>query len=328
MTSYEAMHSPQARDFRARLRQFYADLAEVRDVSLAEARVIADRYTKFTAPAQGIEWTDVDANGRHAIWAVAENSAPDRVIQFIHGGGFTFGTAEVYKDFTGHLARATASKVLSIDYRLAPEHVHPAATEDTLAVYEWLLAEGYAPERVFFSGNSAGGGLALGSNLQAIRQGLPAPGGVIGFSALADVSVSGVSYVANLPNDIRSLGSSTQTTAALYAGGVPLDDPIVSPVFGDFTGSGPLYLSAGSDEVFLDDSIRVAARAREAGVSVMLDISPGFQHDFTIAAGAVPEVDAVLRRIGAWLRAVTDSASEGGTSLGEGVRVVAFDNVS
>lgn len=308
MNVYEGMHSAQARQFRDALRQFYVDLAEVRDVSLDEARVLADKYTQFTEPVTGVQWQNVDAGGRHAIWAIAENSAPDRVIQFQHGGGFTFGTAEVYKDFTGHLARATASRVLSIDYRLAPEHSHPAATDDVIAVYKWLLGEGYPASRIFLSGNSAGGGLSLGANLQAIRQGLAAPGGVIGFSALADVSVSGKSYETNLPNDIRSHGSSTQRTAAVYAGETPLDDPIVSPVFGDFTGSGPLYLSAGSDEVFLDDSIRVAERAREAGVPVVLDIAPGFHHDFTIAAG-VPEVDAVLARIGAWVRAVTHAAA-------------------
>jgi monoterpene epsilon-lactone hydrolase len=298
------MLSPQAEAVRERLRAFFAELATARDLTLDQARVVADGYTQFTGPVSGVTWTEVKIGDVTGLWSEAAGCDRDRVIQFHHGGGYMFGTAKAYADFTGHLSAITGRRVLSVDYRLAPEHPHPVPVGDTTAAYEWLLAQGVRPENILLAGNSAGAGLSLGTLLNIIGRGLPVPGGVVSMSAMADMELSGSTMTSNATKDIKSQGNGTQTSAKLYVGDGDPRDPLVSPVNGDFTGSCPLYLSAGGDEVFLDDSVRIAERAKAVGVDVVLDIVPGFHHDFQIAAGAVPEADALLGRIADWARKI------------------------
>jgi len=298
------MLSPEAQAMRAQLRAFYDELAGARDLSLVEGRVVANRYNELTGPVEGVTWTPVQIGDLSAIWAEADGVDTSRVIQFHHGGGYMFGDAEVYRAYTGHLSRATGARVLSVDYRLVPEHPHPAPVSDAIAAYEWLQEQGVPADRIVFAGNSAGGGLSLGTLLELLRRGLPVPAGVVAMSPMADMTLSGGTWTSNVASDIRAQGTGTQTSAKLYAGRTDPADPVVSPVFGDYTGAPPLYISAGSGEVFLDDALRVAASARDAGVSVMLDVAPGFNHDYEIGVGRVPEADALFARIGGWVRSI------------------------
>ena len=223
-------------------------------------------------------------------------------ILYFHGGIWALGSPETAQSVTGNLAVRTGFRVYSLDYRLAPEHPFPAAVEDTLGAYRALLERGQDPATIAFAGDSAGGGLAVSTALAAREAGLPLPAAILGFSAMFDVTFSGESMDDKAGIDpIFTREALTQTTA-LYLAGADPRQPLLSPALdADLAGLPPLLLQAGTNEVLLDDSTRMAARASAAGVDVILDVTADVPHGFQAYAGTLDEAGEALDRAALFL---------------------------
>jgi acetyl esterase/lipase len=190
-----------------------------------------------------------------------------------------------------------------VHYRRSPGHVYPAQVNDALAAYQWLLDQGIYANHIAIAGDSAGGGLAISTALLIRDSGLPMPAAVMPFSAWFDMEVTGKSMESNHGKDLLLIKDWVKTMAGMFLGenGNP-KDPYASPINADLTGLPPIYLQAGGEEVLLDDSLRLAERARKAGLDVRLDIFPGMQHTFQMAAGRAPESDDAIARYVAWVK--------------------------
>lgn len=226
-------------------------------------------------------------------WLVREGGAP-RTILYLHGGGYYFCSPRTHRAITFGLATRADADVFSLDYRLAPEHPFPAALDDALAAYRRLLDEGAPAASLVIAGDSAGGGLAL-ATLVALRDaGDPLPGGALLYSPWTDLACTGASIRANDGRDPMFCGDVFARIASMYLGATRATHPYVSPLYADFHGLPPLFLLAGSTETLLDDTLRVAERARAAGVSVECEIGRDLPHIWPIYAPFMPEARRAL----------------------------------
>jgi acetyl esterase/lipase len=192
--------------------------------------------------------------------------------------------------------------VLALDYRLAPEHPFPAALDDALAAYRWLLAEGADPRRIAVMGDSAGGGLAFSLLLRLRDQGAPLPAAAVALSAWTDLALTGASLRLNAAADPMLNAEDLPKLAACYLASADPRDPYASPLYGDATGLPPTLIQAGSDEILHDDSTRMADRLRAAGCEVELEIWPRMPHAWHLFAPVLPEARRAIERIGAFVR--------------------------
>lgn len=227
----------------------------------------------------------------------------DRVVLQLHGGGYVGKMHNGYRNFAGLYSEVGKGiSVLTIDYRVAPENPFPAALEDAVAAFDWLLHCGFAPEQIVVAGDSAGGGLALALCLYLKDQNRGLPGGVIAMSPWADMTSSGDSYQYNYDKD--PLFGSTRDSLVYnrdYAGDHDLTDPYLSPIFGDFTGFPPMLIQAGSLEMLLSDSQTVAEKAKSQGVKVRLSVYEGMFHVFQMAQMLLPESKRAWAEVGRFL---------------------------
>lgn len=234
------------------------------------------------------------------VW-VPESEHSTGVIEYLHGGGFMAGSPASHRDLAWRLSRASGQRVLMVDYRLTPDFVWPDQLDDTLTVYRTLLERGIPPRQLALGGDSAGGNLALAAIAALIREGLPAPAAAVCYSPWTDLTHSGASVVANERRDTMIPVSLMRQVAALYCGSADPIDPLISPVFADFNGFPPLQLHVAEEEVLLDDTLRIAARAEAAGVPVEYRIWKDVPHAFAVFAQVLPEGRAALRQSGMFL---------------------------
>ena len=256
----------------------------------------------LTAEPEGVTYSEVDAGGIPSIWAVPAKGADDRVLEYLHGGGDVMGSAETHRLLAGHLANAIGCRVLDVDDRLAPESPHPGPVEDSVKAYRWLLDQGYLPDHIAISGDSAGGGLTLATLLKLRADGLPQPAAAVPLSPWTDMEATGETMKTNADRDVLIPVDGLKGMTDLFLGGSDPRHPLASPLHGDYQGVCPLYIQVGGDELLLDDARRVADRARDQGVEVQIDVFPEMQHVFQMAAGNMPEADDAVGRIGAYLR--------------------------
>jgi acetyl esterase/lipase len=296
------MASEEAEALKAMLLEFRQALEAAGPASLEEMRESMGHLGEVAAEPEGVTWEAVDAGGVPAIWAIPEGGADDRVIEYLHGGGYVLGSAEVYKRLTGHLAKAVGCRVLNVDYGLAPENPHPGPVNDSVKVYRWLLDQGYRPEHIAISGDSAGGGLTLTTLLKLANDGLPQPAAGVPLSPWTDMEGLGESMQTNAEVDVLLTGAELKGMTDLFLAGANPRDPLAAPLYGDYAGVCALYIQVGGDEALLDDARRVADGAAKDGVDVRIDIFPEMQHVFQMAAGNMPEADDAVDRIGAYLR--------------------------
>jgi monoterpene epsilon-lactone hydrolase len=293
------MPSPQAEQIHALMGQVKASLDAV--PTLEQQRAGGEMFGALTAPPTGVTSTEVDAGRVPALWQTPEGAKTDRVILYLHGGGYVACSMRSHESLVGHLAKAAGTRALNINYRLAPENPFPAALDDSIAAYHWLLSQGIEPRHIAVVGDSAGGGLTLATLLRLRDERQPLPGAAVAMSAYADATCSGATYASQADIDLLVSVESAQVAWDFY-GGDP-KDPLVSPVFGDYAGLPPLLLHVGASECLLDDSRRVEAAAAAAGVDVTLSIWPDMQHVFQVAAGNTPEADEAVAEIGAFIKA-------------------------
>jgi len=250
------MASPQAEAIKDQLRLFAGSLDP--NASLEEMRASYEAFAQMTADPDGVTWTEVDAGGVPAIWADPPNGARDRVLEYVHGGGYVIGTADYYRRLTGHLANALGCRVLNVDYRLAPEHPHPAPVEDATAAYRWLLDQGIEPSHIAISGDSAGGGLTVATLLKIREQGLPMPAAAMPLSPWIDMEGTGESMTTRAERDVLVQPETIKGMADAFLQGQDARDPLAAPLHADLRGLCPLYIQVGDDETLLDDSVRLA----------------------------------------------------------------------
>jgi monoterpene epsilon-lactone hydrolase len=282
------------------VRDMYASWTAAR---LSGEQQDGEHWGDLTAEPRGVDYLEVEAGGRPAMWAVPKGSAADRVLLCMHGGGFVGGSIYTHRKLFGHLAKAAGVRALILAYRLTPADTHPAQVDDTVAVYRWLLDQGVDAARIAFTGDSSGGGLAITAQLRARELGLPLPAAAMPISPWVDIEVTGESYESNREKDAYFYAEVVRGLAGMFLGenGSP-QDPLANPLYADLAGLSPLYVQAGGDETLLDDARRLERRAREAGVAVRLDVFPGQQHTFQMAAGRAPEADEAIRRLAEWVR--------------------------
>ena len=254
------------------------------------------------------EWVvrePVDCDGVPAEWVSVPESRPERIVFYLHGGSFAFRFPNTHAAFAARLCRLLEARALVPDYRLAPEHPYPAAPDDSHAAYRWLLARGHDPRHVVFIGDSAGGNLSLVTVNRALRAGEPLPACAVLLSPAVDCTLSSPSMVDNEANDpIMRLGS-LLVLRHHYAPSPHLyTHPEVSPLFADFEGYPPLLLQAGSAEMLRDEAVRLAQKARAAGVDVEIELWPETVHDFQVAS-FLPESAMALEHIARFVRART-----------------------
>lgn len=231
-----------------------------------------------------------------------DDTASDRVVLYLHGGGYCVGTPYGFRAITGHLARHAEAVVYAPDYRLAPEHPHPAALNDALCAYRWLLAQHFAPQSIAFAGDSAGGGLALATAIAARDSGLPLPATLALISPWVDLAGRGETMTTHVARDPMLAPAGLARWGAAYLGGRAADDPACSPLFADLRGLPPMLLQVGSEEILLSDARRLAERARAAGVEVTLREFEGLWHDFHLHAGMLKDSTAALIEMAQFLR--------------------------
>lgn len=276
------------------------------DETLEQQRARIEATMSQLPMADGVVAEPVEVGGVAAIECRPSDLGPGTpVVLYLHGGGFRIASALTYRSYTTHLAAVIGARVVSLDYRLAPEHAFPAALDDCVDAYAALLDEGVAADRLVVAGDSAGGGLAASLVLAARQRGLPAPAGIVGCSPWADLTVSAASYVTNADVDRLFSRESAAAAAAMYLAGHDATDPLASPVFGDWTGAPPLLVQVGDVEVLLDDALRLAATAHDAGVDVSLTVAPEMPHIWPMSYPAFPEAVEAVEEIAAFVHRVT-----------------------
>jgi len=255
--------------------------------------------------ALDIKCEPVEAGGVGAEWITPPNAVPDRVVLYLHGGGYVMGSIHTHRAMIARIARASQAKALALNYSLAPEKPFPAAVNDSTAAYKWLLARGYKADKIVISGDSAGGGLAI-STLLALRDSkVSLPAGAAPISPWTDLTGSGESVVSRAAVDPMVANEGLLRMAKQYAGTNDPKDPLISPVFADMRGLPPLLFQVGDAEVLLDDSTRVAGRAKAAGVDVKIEVWPEMVHVWHVFAKILPEGQQAIDRIGEFVIAHT-----------------------
>ena len=265
-------------------------------------RAMFEEWATVTAEPVDVSFEDAMIGTVPVLRARPLARQQGRLLLCFHGGGYVTGSRASHRKLFGHIAGTAGIDALVVDYRRAPESPYPAAVDDALAVYRWALASGISSGQVAFVGDSAGGGLSVATALATRRDGLPLPGAMYLMSPWLDLEAKGESYDTNAGVDLIVGREIIQgLVPALLGPDGNVGDPIANPIIADLVGLPPLLIQVGGYESFLDDSRLFAARAKEAGVEVALEIVPEMQHVFQLMAGMAPEADEAVARAGAWL---------------------------
>ncbi len=265
---------------------------------LVSAQPLPPEVTVSAAALGGVPTAEITVDGVE----------PRHVVLYFHGGVYVIGDAVLAAELASQVGRRTHAKVISVDYRLAPEHPYPAAVEDALAAYEALLEGGFAAADIVFAGESAGGGLAVATLVNARDRGLPLPAAAYVMSPYVDLTLAGATVDTRREVDPLLSRELLEPRVADYTSGQDAALGLISPIFADLSGLPPLIIQAGTHEVLLDDALRLARQAALADVEVTLDITPGVPHVFQAYHAFVDEATAALDRAGQLLSAHLDAA--------------------
>jgi acetyl esterase/lipase len=277
--------------------------ASPRPATLAERRQRLDGLGARYATAADVTVEPATANGVAAEWTIAPGADPSRVILFLHGGGYVSGSIASHRHMIAEAGRAAGARTLALGYRLAPEHPYPAALEDSLAAYRFLLDGGIDPRAIALAGESAGGGLALATLVSLRDQGLPLPACCWCSSPWTDLAMTGDSMVTKAARDPLIQKPDLEELAALYLDGADPRLPLVSPLHADLRGLPPVLIQVGSSETLLDDSLRLAAVVGAAEVDTTLRIWPEMIHAWHLFHPQLGAGRAALAEVGAFIRA-------------------------
>lgn len=276
------------------------------EVSVAERRAAIDVLGTMLGRAPGTSVEDVDAAGVPARWVTPDAASGTPVgsgpaVLWLHGGGYNIGSAGSHTPVASHLAAALGAPVLIADYRLAPEHPHPAAIDDATTVWEWLVAQGYDAGALGVAGDSAGGGLALALAMRLRDNGSALPAALALLCPWVDLTDAYVVAEERAAADVVLSADLLAAWAGTYAADTPLDDVTISPLSGNLAGLPPMLVHAAGRDVLCDQALQLAADASAAGSPIEIDVADDMIHAWHLFAGAFPEAGDSLAAVAAWL---------------------------
>lgn len=256
----------------------------------------------FGKMPEHIEVSSVTIGNMYAEWVRTSQAPRDQVILYFHGGGYVIGSPQSHRSHVSKVVNGSGIGALVFDYRLAPEHPFPAALDDAVAAYRWLLDQGYLPAHIAFMGDSAGGGLCLATLLALREQGLPLPNAAVALSPWTDLKCTGESLTTNSKVDLLTWKDSWTIFSHYYVKDSDPCNPLVSPLYGDLCGLPSMLIYVGGDELLRDDSTRFASKAKEAGVDVRLTVGEGMFHCYPVCAPLFPEATQAMEELCAFIQ--------------------------
>jgi acetyl esterase/lipase len=275
-----------------------------RPAGLSERRKRLDALGGQYALPTDVRVDAVDANGVAAEWTTTPGADPGRVIMFLHGGGYISGSLDSHRHMVAQAGREARARTLALGYRLAPEHPFPAALEDAIAGYRFLLSQGLEPKHIAVAGESAGGGLAIATLVSVRDAGLALPACTWCSSPWVDLEASGDSMTTKAPVDPLIQKPYSLELAAAYLNGADPRTPLASPIYAELKGLPPMLIQVGSAETLLDDAVRLARVAGAADVRVTLEVWPDMIHAWHLFYQQVAAGRHALAAVGAFIRSM------------------------
>ena len=252
--------------------------------------------TRFGKIPEGVKVKTQHIEGINAEWLIPQGSNPTKVILYVHGGGYVSGSCNDHRGIVSKFAKSTGVTNLLFEYRLAPEHPFPAALDDSVKVYQWLLASGFKPENILIAGESAGGGLCLATLLALKGRNIAQPVAAVAISPWTNLSCSGESYRTKNKVSLAPLNSWT-VFSKYYIGENQATNPLISPLFGDLKGLPPILLNSGADDELYDDGEKFYQKAKSAGVDITFRAGIGMVHCYPLLAPMFPEATEAMNEI-------------------------------
>lgn len=285
--------------FRGRFKKEVFDF----NTSIPDFRDLCEKgATKYARIPQGIAIIEENTDGIKAEWVIPEGANPEKVVLFVHGGGYVSGSCSDHRAFVSKLSKSCGFQNLVFEYRLAPENPFPAALDDSVKVYEWLLRKGIKPENILIAGESAGGGLCLATLLALKERNITLPAAALAISPWTDLTCSGESYKTKNKVSVAPLNSWT-VFSKYYVGENDATSPLISPLFGDLSGLPPIFINSGEADELFDDGEQFYLKAKKAGVDVtfragmnMMHCYPFFSPFFKEATEAMDEICEFLKK--------------------------------
>ncbi|MFP4548513.1 MAG: alpha/beta hydrolase [Fidelibacterota bacterium] len=259
--------------------------------------IVEKEAEKFAKLPKDLKVEPIDIEGLYAEWLKIDHSPVKRAILYFHGGGLVSGSAKSHRGIVAKFVKATGINALTFDYALAPEHPYPAGLNDALKAYGILLEIVKDSQNILLMGDSGGGNLVLALLLLLKQKSIALPAGAITLSAWTDLTNSGESNITNRPVDKLTIENANEIFSTAYCNGKDPKDPLISPLFGDLSGLPPLLMFAGDDEVMRDDTVRFARKAKEAGVTVQVEVKEGMFHCYPAVAPLIPEANDAMDKI-------------------------------
>jgi len=256
---------------------------------------------RMEKPIENVRIESVDIYGMNGEWIIPNEACIEKTILYIHGGGFISGSCRSHRMHVAKFCKESGIRALVFDYRLAPENPYPAALDDSLKAYKWILDQGYRSNNIVVMGESAGGTLTLSLLLALKSKKINLPKSAVSISPVTDLSCSANSFKSNARKDIAPMNSWNIWTG-YYVGNGNIKDPLLSPLFGDLSCLPPLHLIVGTNEIHLDDTLNFADKAEQSGVEVQLDVWKGMVHAFPILSPLFPEAKKALAQICKFIR--------------------------
>ncbi|UCC45032.1 MAG: alpha/beta hydrolase [Candidatus Zixiibacteriota bacterium] len=270
--------------------------------TIQEQRRALEGFAGLSILPAGTRVQPVKIGTLSAEWISVGDNPEQRAVLYVHGGAYNIGSLNTHRDIAARIAKASKMKTLSIDYRLAPEHDHPAAVEDVVSAYRWLLENGYSPRNIVIAGDSAGGGLAVAALVSLRDAGEQLPAAAVCMSPWTDLEGTGESITSLAHKDPFLTSDWLGVMAKNYVADDDPRSPLISPIYADLHGLPPILIQVGADEILLSDSTRLEKRGRQAGVDVTLDIWANMWHVWHLFAGQMPEAKRAINEVGKFIR--------------------------
>jgi acetyl esterase/lipase len=258
--------------------------------------------SRFNNHLPGFTYTTTEIGGMKAEWILPDGADEKKVLVFFHGGGYATGSINTHRALVSQISKNAGIKALLFDYRLSPEHKYPAPIEDAVTVYRWLLDNGYSSSNIAFGGDSAGGGICIGSLLYLRDNKLPLPKCAIALSPWLDLTMSGQSFHTHKDIDPMLLAEGLPVWAGHYLGGADPKSAYASPIFHSLAGLPPVCIQVGEEEVLLDDSTRFAEKAKAEGTQVSIEVFAKKFHVFNAFWRVLPRAREANRKLGDFLK--------------------------
>jgi monoterpene epsilon-lactone hydrolase len=272
-----------------------------------DSRKSLDQLATLVTLPKDVTIESINISNLPANWISTPESNPDKVILYLHGGGYIEGSLISHQDLAMRIGRASKSKVLLLGYRLAPEHPFPAALEDSTMAYKWLITEkNVPPKNIVIAGDSAGGGLTLSTLIKLRDENIPLPAAAVCLSPWTDLAITADSIKKNSKIDPWLKPSEVYFMAELYIGDNDPENPYISPLYGNFNKLPPILIHVGSNEILLDDATRFAAKAKNEGVNITIHVWDELFHVFQAFADWAPEGQEAINKIGQYIQSKLD----------------------